>query len=145
MKSEELRVGNKLFNGTVCQINKGEFKFFDDYSFWSSKDFPAENILPIPLTPEILEQCGFVKDGFKAYNLNISPFPDGIRLLCFSGDYLYIKEGDKAIHPAKLDVVCLWNKDLMKEFYLHQLQNLYFAPTNRELKLNGASPLKPNT
>lgn len=61
---------------------------------------------PIPLTPEILEKCGFEK--------------------CSCGGW---KHG---IHISKYDNGKLYYKTVIIK-YLHQLQNLYFALTGEEL------------
>jgi len=90
---------------------------------------------PILLTPEILEKAGFEQNGFKAWDISINPHKGGHKVLSFSGDYLYIKEGSNIFAAKDDDIVCLWNKDLMKVFYLHQLQNLYFALCGTELKI----------
>jgi hypothetical protein len=137
MEATELRIGNKVQPkpedrqryGTMCevtQVYKGGFTV--DYHY------PGAWFEPIPLTPDILEKAGFVLDGFKQYRISINPFDSGTKDLCFSGDYLYLEEGSGK--PGSNDIVTLWNKDLMKNFYLHQLQNLIFALTGEELNIN---------
>ena len=74
-----------------------------------------ENLTPIPLTPEVLRDCGFqINDD--------SCFPD-----CTLGDFRV----NFAIH----DGVVEYGRERIYEFIppLHQLQNLYFALTQTEL------------
>jgi hypothetical protein len=69
-----------------------------------------KDISPIPLTPEILEKCGFVLMEGSWYNLlYIDPVGAGRFKCLYSVPYLD---------------------------YLHQLQNLYFALTGKELEIN---------
>jgi cadmium resistance protein CadD (predicted permease) len=91
-----------------------------------------EFIEPIILTPEILEKCGFVKDRFGEYSLDINPFDLGVKVLFFSQDYLYIKEG---MSDNKFELVTIWNKDLSGDQYLHQLQNLFYSLCQKELTI----------
>lgn len=74
---------------------------------------------PIPLTPEILEAAGFVRvDRFYE--------KDEIILLNVGNVYLYHYSN----HSDK--------RTTLK--YLHQLQNLYFALTGKELNVNLEKP-----
>ena len=135
----ELRFGNLvIFNDEICKIvSAGKSNPHDAHVLNPTNYFPTgvkeENMHPIPITPDILERCGFVKDGFGAYNLSISPWESHFKILSFAGDYLYLREGDEIEHRGKDNLVTLWNKDLMKEFYLHELQTLYFALMRKEL------------
>lgn len=81
-----------------------------------------DEILPIPLTPELLEACGFEK---------------GIELQDFNGVYNYYQNGkvqgnfyrnSNTFHPE-------WDKFATLK-HLHQLQNLYFALTQTELTID---------
>ena len=107
--------------------------------FSNSHEYALNDFEPITLIPAILDKCGFVKDGFGGYGKSINPFDKGHKLLYFAGDYLYLKQSDHdqpSIYDKDYDICCLWNKDLVKEFYLHQLQNLHFALTGEELPIN---------
>lgn len=74
---------------------------------------------PIPLTPEILEKCGFEKNGCF-YNV------DNFQLM-----YGYTREEGKFFHFCLDEIVAF------PPFkYLHELQNLYFALTGKELNVN---------
>jgi hypothetical protein len=120
-----------------CQLGKTTDEIFD----WNRA--LAGDLDRVRLTPEILKSCGFEKDGFGCYNLSINPFDSGTKKLFFVGDYLYLQEGSEGEHEMKHHLVILWNKDLMKEFYLHQLQNLYFSLTGKELTFSLANPTTP--
>ena len=85
---------------------------------------------PIPLTPEILEKCGFEKskkqeDGFCLF-MNQFTFID----LDNDGEgyHVFLRQfdsSDKSINDCVLIDSTL--------FHLHQLQNLYYALTGEEL------------
>lgn len=80
------------------------------------------NIEPIPLTPEILEKCGFEKYDY---------YPD---CECYKvGNYFVSMSEDIWLHQSigKKQAVIL--RENMS--YLHQLQNLYYALTNTELPI----------
>lgn len=86
-----------------------------------------------PITPEILQLCGFEKDGFGCWNISIANFEGELKQLSFHGDYLFLRHGTIAQHRHKDDIVTVWNKDTMKVFPLEQLQALYFGITGRHL------------
>jgi len=85
-----------------------------------------EYLQPIPLTPEILEKCGFENDNvfekmFKYLNKSIY-------------------DTDKLTFRKEEGFICfdgIKYRTLLKHIiYLHQLQNLYFALTGEELTVN---------
>ena len=96
------------------KTNDYECSFFGKIAFhpltWHISD-----LIPIPLTPEILEKCGFDKatDKFGGY---LSPLHKGGRIR-IDKDNLW------------------WNGCFSTEVkHLHQLQNLYYSLTNEELE-----------
>lgn len=99
---QELRFGNWVlpFDGSKEpeQISFGKFR---------SIEGGANNLQPIPLTPEILEKCGLLEGGKFAPNEYFS-LQDGC---------LYLEQ----------EYTCVDIK------YLHQLQNVFFALTGEEL------------
>lgn len=100
----ELRVGNWLMGKLgPQQVEPLDFKYM---VVLNSAD-------PIPLTPEILEKCGFVKmmGILGLYPIDISA---RMEVVIFGGNY----EGGHDIHHI---------------IHLHQLQNLYYALTGTEL------------
>lgn len=86
----------------------------------SGKD--AEHYNPIPLSPEVLEKCGFdnQEDGDGGYYHEL-----------LSDNGVLFVEGDK---KGYTDVfIDCWENIRVR--YLHQLQNLYFALTSHELTI----------
>lgn len=87
------------------------------------------------VTPAKLEAFGFVKDGFNAWNKNISPWPESmIKQLSFSGDYLYLREGKLNEPRHEDDLVVLWNNDLRGVMPVKHLRELYFILTGSLLQ-----------
>lgn len=116
IKATELRVGNIFddpegFTHTVKGIDDNciVIKYYnaDDGEFskiWPTRHVSFENAKPIRLTPEILEKCGFEKDGSKwKYRITLYEFNiNGI------ANYYINYENHK-----------------IPVLYLHQLQNLF--------------------
>lgn len=117
---KELRIGNWIIH--------------PDNGFWQwqfSRDdwdwYEMEKFKPIELTPEILEQCGFEK-GERFYK-DTDAYWDETKRYFISNQWFHRKQaGEGSIILAR---------DL---FYVHQLQNLYFALTGEELTIKTISP-----
>ncbi len=113
IEKSELRYGSWVNYEGPGQVN---FKFFDVLYIGNYKDFD-----PIPLTPEILEGCGFKKDR-NGWQLPKTQFS--------------ITE---QFYPCWLDKM-LWPQDI-QDFknsslrHLHQLQNLISVLTGEELTI----------
>jgi hypothetical protein len=124
IQPKELRIGNwfdDVNNKSYMGPTRQQVESIDRYGVnkWqdmgSSGQVEFENMEPIPLTPEILEKCGFFRNEYEKFIFNhmsreISLFEDinnRIRLRCDT-------------HQVLID-------------HLHQLQNLYFALTGEEL------------
>lgn len=130
IKAEEVRIGNYVYihnwhsivNGIFHQSDNGVNKIIiqgDDFL-----DYDIKFIKPIPISPEILEKCGFEKRGEEEndvwYILPLGYF-FGHRV-AITGNFLngkWIPHGD--------------NKPPLE--YLHQLQNLYYCLTGTELTI----------
>jgi len=120
MKENELRIGNYVFsaddnkNGEVFQIDPSGIIFVNkNGNRWQD----LKNIQPIPLTEEILLKCGFIIDSIN----NFEKYPFTIQKNnLYVADFLFYKKGDSGV--------------VIK--HLHQLQNLYFALTGKELEIN---------
>lgn len=139
IKAEELRIGNKIFwkdkfMCTVAAIHNDKIHIFsdDNVSGWS---FGLDYFEPIPLTPEILEKCGFEKEsdlGDMIYYQENKKKGYGV---CFNHEeiefYYYRKKG--ATDDTLIEVI-IYDQPYMQ--YLHQLQNLYFCLVGEELKVN---------
>lgn len=78
------------------------------------------NIIGIPLSKELLLKCGFYTsdwDDNTSFRLQIS-------------DYYTL------VVNLEFDTYELGDLDIRKIYYLHELQNLYFVLTGKELKIN---------
>lgn len=139
IKQTDLRIGN-----AVKLSEEGELYFIralnaiDTMLFQPtevgvfSKIVHYEELIPIPLTPEILESCGFEFHSiFEQYQIQRD---------------LYLIVGDRFGHIEKWKVL---HNPFNEEWkysvgdhrhvaikYLHQLQNLYHALTGTELSVN---------
>ena len=121
IQPNELRIGNYIeyfiedkFEGDEWVLNKVDE---DDIVFCVlNKEQFNLSYRPIPLTPEVLENCGFEKVG--GY-YSKSP-------IIFHEYYIEIEANDTSYRGS---IVPLYNCK-----YLHQLQNLYFALTVEELE-----------
>lgn len=126
MNASELRIGNWVNHKPLWSYRMGN-NYSEPFPFqWAESDWYAlgectmdlEVIEPIVLSPEILEKCGFVKIG------GLHSLINGFFTLDF--------------HEQNGLFLCVEGQDLglPKVNYLHQLMNLYFALTGRELTVN---------
>jgi hypothetical protein len=136
MEAKELRIGNYV-NWII--------PFSNDYSpqkvtlqILNIINNDADICKPIPITEEILLKCGFKKNNIARINSIFNIDLGRNRILTVSdigtpSGFIYISSIDVDIIT---DAVIIYNWDYDKTYYLHQLQNLYFALTNEELKIN---------
>lgn len=131
LNADELRRGNWVY---FTHNEKTEFYKVRGSTIWHfdhldnmSHSMEAAAISAIPLTIELLETCGFLGDESQ-YGGWLSPLADGwgmrIRVNGF-GEFYYTP--DKYSKPIYVK-------------HLHQLQNLYFALTQKELTVNLLQP-----
>jgi len=130
---QELRIGNlvryneKLFR--IYSISK-EYPFLDTQEFGQGCVLYQE-LYGIILTPEILEKCGFEKKliGDKIY---------------YSFSLFYgLSNYEFAFYPFfdlgnGINAAVLLYKGILiggNLYYVHELQNIYFALTGKELKI----------
>lgn len=129
--SKELRIGNKILRmGNVVTVSTIDDCREDHYSgflignYEDLASYTPKEYEPIPLTPEILERCGFedTSGGYRATGSEV----------VFS----------KLINQSvKIDLWEQWPTGYSLPYYgnklesLHQLQNLYFALTGEELEI----------
>lgn len=121
IQPNELRIGNWVtivsaehWLGQVTHISSDGF-----VSNTKCQNISIKHCHPVPLTPEILDKCGFKRSA------------NGVRVL-FVGKYgftmysggCYLQQDDYA-----------GMMDIDQVEHLHQLQNLYFALTGDELKV----------
>ena len=112
MKANELRIGNYVIQ---------DVEFIRGISSMSLHKFNLDliKLIPIPLTEEWLLNFGFKQtnesEDVEWYNIN--------------GFEIAIDEEDGQVYFVYQHMV------LRHILYVHQLQNLYFALTNEELKI----------
>lgn len=119
MEIRELRLNNWVYSlqiGEYVQISSIDSEFVTLKAHVMFDHVYADMIEPIPLTEEILLKCGFDKflKGIKC-----SDIYDTYRLGFFQIENHY---GIYVFHGVEIK-------------HLHQLQNLYFALTGEELKI----------
>lgn len=120
--AQELRIGNWIISpmGSSLQVYS---IFPEGIGVPNVKElFSYEQIKPIPLTPEILENAGFEKksnDTGPPINDTVESFDkDGYSFSIDTSGFWYLNGYN-------------WNTKRFK--YIHQLQNLYYALTGEEL------------
>jgi len=91
------------------------------------EDIGSFNYAPIPLTEDILIKCGF-EHGVIERSLSIELGNDTILYDDLSCDRMYIMQEMEGERPDCMSIP----QDIK---YLHQLQNLYFALTQKELTI----------
>ena len=133
MKANELRIGNyvsartiKYHKDGICSISGLNHKGI--YVKYGRGHIIPINIEPIPLTEEWLLKFGFTK-GYTKWGYNI---PDWMfDITAFIGIGL---NGNK----QWFNLYCVngETKQIFQSiYYVHQLQNLYFALTGQELEI----------
>ena len=128
MKTNELRLGNylqldgenyhvsEIQNSLQCVEIKRKNLENPKINDYEECDLDCDDLLPIPLTEEILLKCGFRKSKsgtylFDKFSFDLSDFEFGVE-----SDYYYLTVAEN-----------------IKS--LHQLQNLYFALTGQDLEI----------
>jgi hypothetical protein len=125
MKANELRIGNLTYRIEVKNKNN---TVIDDITIYDmeriqevhDKTFTYE---PILLTEEWLLKFGFISDIDKTDNYFVK---------LKYGKFIF--QSDLSVNFTKV-YLRLNNSDVIIK-YVHQLQNLYFALTNKELQYN---------
>ena len=138
IRANELRIGNWIeYDGRYFKI----YSIADVFPTLDTIEFGIgvvdyNNINPIPLTPEILEKCGFEKEQRSDY--------DGEYFYVWIKNGVDIHEGNNSKEFNYATYVkgaqCSFKSGIGVK-YLHQLQNLYFALAGEELN---PSLLTPN-
>jgi hypothetical protein len=125
MKASELRIGNwylstKFKVPVMCEIGD----FYEIYMrAEGSSEYDVDDIFKqIPLTEEWL-----VKMGFKSANDHSNYVLDEIEI---SWAYTVVSTNERFGFYLDGDILDSWKISLE---YIHQLQNLYFALTRKEL------------
>jgi len=133
VQPNELKVGNRFIRELR---NERGLEYDHDFIlteenmgklFGDNIGLALQDLFPVPLTPAILEKCGF---EFKDMMFANKP------MRYWRKDWFCLNLFDK----SDKYVLYLWNeKETEKSVYissLHQLQNLYFALTGEELTIN---------
>lgn len=133
LKPEELRIGNIVLSkeGDYIRI----LAMFDKsvrneiYTISNEKfKYEEDDTDGIPLTPEILEKCGFIdRSGTIANRMSF-----GLTLFDSQEFCWYIQDGFMRYQSKGMG----FTTSLTHIKFLHQLQNLYFALTGNELIVN---------
>lgn len=117
MQANELRLGNlvtRKFNKNIqCTVNWGIIKDVDD----GSGDY-----IPITLTPEILEKCGFKYSDSSFHHITYEKEPLAVSFV-------------KSIDLGHDEVIISLEDRIIDCRFLHQLQNLFYALTGEELEV----------
>jgi len=132
IKASKLRLGNlfQTIEGKVrvkiCELYLAD-KGADDNGYsccnleHNLNEYQAvsgkRDIEPIPLTPELFEKYGFVES---------SDMPQGYRTW-YNSVYIYWHKNDVGFYKV--------GQHSIKIYYLHELQNVYFSLTGKELKI----------
>lgn len=118
MKANELRIGNLYeFKGCLCTININTFAEFNLHL----KEFQ-----PIPLTEEWLLKFGF-DNNRRLYLYGMADYFMSYDIMSDNSIFIY-----NEVETANNESLTMMGH--IK--YIHQLQNLYFALTGEELKIN---------
>lgn len=123
IEATELRLFNKVsWKGSIDDVIRIELDTDGDGYFVTVSDMfggiayvNVKEIDPIPLSPQWLERMGFTNDP--------------------KGSNSYSKEDVKVFNFNEDGIYKLWNFNAEIQ-YVHQLQNLYFALTGKELTIN---------
>lgn len=129
INAKELRIGNWVKGplGEVMQVDILGHLEEPDYVHARNENTCGQNgFEPIPLTPEILEKCGFSNNGEYDYFMKDEYDDDNKKIILHD-----MTDVDEAF-----EVYIYKHKHFLTTIkYLHKLQNLYFALTATELEV----------
>jgi hypothetical protein len=117
IKANELRIGNKVFLKSLNKI------YTIECGFDIEKIEDGDDALPIPLTEDWLLKLGFEKTMTWTYTIDLL---GSLKLVYYLGEKGW-SLGFKNY------------SDFSNLKYLHELQNLYFALTGKELEMKGGN------
>lgn len=119
IQANELRIGNYLYviGAYPIQVTADHIKSI----YEGDKDYK-----PIPLSPELLlEKCGFEVDNLGYHKKKLEAHGNMIGIWLDDAIWIYNEASTQ------------YNEiTLLKPKHLHQLQNLFFALTGKELEVN---------
>ncbi len=105
----------------VCKDRVHPIELIDN-SGYAIKEDDLSKIMPIPITPELLEKCGFTKMGSSVYT----------DVECYELDGYFMAGGQ--LHKFINNNTSVFLNIKIK--FLHQIQNIFFALRNKELTIN---------
>lgn len=125
MKPEELRIGNITEQGTI--------KTFYEYGIHVGLGicFIFKELDPVEITKEWLLKLGFKKRNIKWFDKSISKNIYEYKGYCVE----FIDENYKVLFELKLNDIVRQSNYIANIKHVHQLQNLYYALTEQELKI----------
>jgi len=122
IKPNELRIGNLVYNihnKQIIRIRQLRIEIVEVFHTNKLTGFlPFEDIEPIPLTEEIILECGFERKIHGRHEKSLRSYKK-------NGNTFNVSHSGIMYYGLKQKPV----------LYLHELQNLYFALTNQELKI----------
>jgi hypothetical protein len=126
--ASELRLGNYILHKAAVRILPVQctFQHFELLAKGMQKD-----LFPIALKPEVLLKCGFIEN--KKYHL-LPEAREFMLTLPVMGNnkneiYAYINSNKESYARATINDLVISNNF----YYLHQLQNFYYALLGKEL------------
>lgn len=134
MIARELRLGNYVYYGESIRMITAIVETAQQCKIGVDNIITMIDVVkPIPLTPEILEKCGFENNEGQFSHPDNNDFD----LFFFqSGNlwcaYNFGKEGESPL-PSNYPNAPVYNPICNPFKYLHQLQNLYYSLTGQEL------------
>lgn len=143
IKANEFRIGNWVTGGdgvwlTVDEILKNGKLFCYPNNGEVELKVEITDPKPIPLTPEILERCGFKKEKEQKFNGVIESYALKVNVKGSNENIIHFNIPGKtnikdreSYRFGNYTVNGYWGSSNFK--YLHQLQNLYQSLTGQEL------------
>lgn len=128
LKPQDLRIGNWVYFTDFPVLNKPVQVDIKNVLEEILEHQPSWFFKPIPLTPEMLGKAGFEKWDNGEYFTRVDEY---ISLHIYE-DGRYVFWSGSADDESSFTVI---GKDNRIQ-YLHQLQNLFFSLTGKELKVN---------
>ena len=138
MKTQELKIGNIVkiddeylgpIEGKVTLLKEsGEVELLLLVSKGNGRYLVCgqDDIFPIPITEELLEKCGFERNEYVPYILDLDK---GRRVYMFKNTYgwilQYVRYGVGYDETVSKNIV----------MFVHQLQNAYYLVTGKELEI----------
>jgi hypothetical protein len=121
MKNTEIRIGNYIYRNDILVT-------VDEQTFWDMKNNP-EQYNPVPITEGSLIKLGFVVTDDYGDQVYYAVKGYGNRHFYVCLDHEQISFGLSVFNEI---TGIFWDDEKLQD--IHQLQNLYFALTNQELK-----------